>query len=78
LSLSRFAKGRGIPPNSLAHWVNRGTAPIRLLQVDVVEPVAEAPAPANVELLVRGALLRMSTDVPAAWLAAVIRHAGDA
>ena len=78
LSLYRFAKGRGIPPNSLAHWVNRGAAPVRLLRVDVKEPVIEAPTVASVEIHVRGAVLRMATDVPALWVAELIRHAGDA
>ena len=77
IPLARFAKSRGVAPNSLAYWVDRGASPIRLLHVDVRGAVAEVPA-AHMELLVRGAVLRLSTDVAAAWVAELIRHAGEA
>ena len=77
LPLSRFAKGRGIAPNSLGYWVTRGSKPMRLLKVEIEEPVEEAPAAARIEVSMRGALLRLSTDVPASWLAELIRCAGD-
>ena len=73
--LSRFAKAHGVAPNSLAHWVGRGAAPVRLLQVE--GPEAVSPASGHVEMRVRGVFLRLSTDVPAAWLADVIRRVGD-
>lgn len=78
LPLSRFAKGRGVAPNSLGYWVTRGTKPLRLLKVEVAAPVEEVASAANVEVHLRGALLRLSTDVPAGWLAELIRCAGDA
>ena len=71
--LSRFAKGRGVSANSLAYWVTRRCKPVRMLQVDVEEPVVAAVA--NIEMQLHGALLRLSTDVPAAWLAELICRA---
>ena len=74
--LSRFAKGRGVSTNSLAYWVTRPGKPVRMLQVEVEEPIPVAAA-ARIEVQLHGAVLRLSTDVAAAWLAEVIRRARE-
>ena len=73
-SVSRFAREHGVAVNSLAYWVNREKKRTRLVKVEVVEaPVASA----SVELLVRGAVMRVSTSVSPAWVAELLRHVGE-
>lgn len=77
LPLARFARARGVAPNSLAYWVEREAPPVRLLQVAVKQSVVDVDARARVELALRGAVLRLSGEVPAAWVAELICRVGE-
>ena len=67
--MGRFARQHGVSPNSLAYWVDK--AGPRLLPVTVVDG---GVAPGMVELSVRGAVVRLSSAVPPAWVAELLRQ----